>query len=102
MVGERFNIGAGRPQSINRLIELLGGEIQYIPKRPGEPDCTFADISKAETVLGWSPQVTFEEGVARMTQEIAHWANAPLWDADSIAQATKTWFAYLGPKGTAG
>jgi UDP-glucose 4-epimerase len=102
VVGERFNIGAGRPQSINHLIELLGGEVQYIPKRPGEPDCTFADISKAEAVLGWHPQVTFEEGVARMTQEIGHWSNAPLWDADSIAKATKTWFAYLGPKGKAG
>ena len=33
-----------------------------------------------------------------MMAEIEHWANAPLWDAGSIAEATKTWFAYLAPK----
>src|SRR6187399_1580058 len=44
--GEVYNLGAGNPQSVNRLIELLGGEKIHIPKRPGEPDCTWADISK--------------------------------------------------------
>jgi len=41
--GERFNVGAGNPQTINRLVELLGGDVIHVPKRPGEPDCTFAD-----------------------------------------------------------
>ena len=96
--GERFNIGAGRPQSINHLVELIGGDVVYIPKRPGEPDCTFADIGKAKQMLGWRPVVPFEEGVARMMTEIEHWRNAPLWDPDSIANATKTWFTYLSPR----
>jgi UDP-glucose 4-epimerase len=96
--GERFNIGAGRPQSINHLVELIGGDVVYIPKRPGEPDCTFADISKAKEKLGWQPAVPFEDGVARMMAEIDHWRNAPLWDPDSIATATKTWFTYLSPR----
>jgi UDP-glucose 4-epimerase len=96
--GERFNIGAGRPQSINHLVELIGGDVVYIPKRPGEPDCTFADIAKAKEKLGWRPAVPFEEGVARMMAEIEHWRNAPLWDPDSIANATKTWFTYLSPR----
>jgi UDP-glucose 4-epimerase len=30
--------------------------------------------------------------------EIEHWRNAPLWDHDSIANATKTWFTYLSPR----
>src|SRR3954464_13326402 len=30
--GERFNVGAGCPQPVNRLIELLGGEVVYVPK----------------------------------------------------------------------
>lgn len=98
ITGERFNIGAGNPQSINRLVGLIGGEVAHIPKRPGEPDCTFADISKATAQLGWRPAVPFEEGVARMMAEIQHWSDAPLWDAGSIADATRTWFAYLGPK----
>jgi Nucleoside-diphosphate-sugar epimerases len=96
--GERFNLGAGRPQSVNRLVELLGGDVVYIPKRPGEPDCTFADIGKITGQLGWKPDVPFEEGVARMVANIERWRNAPLWDPQSIAKATETWFKYLGDR----
>jgi UDP-glucose 4-epimerase len=101
IVGERFNVGAGAPQTINRLVELLGGDVVYVPKRPGEPDCTFADIGKITKALGWRPQVPFEQGVQRMMQEIDHWRDAPLWDPESIARATKTWFEYLGSKSKA-
>lgn len=96
--GERFNVGAGKPQSVNRLVALLGGSVVYVPKRPGEPDCTWADIGKITSLLSWHPEIPFESGVPRMTQEIDHWKDAPLWDPDSIAQATKTWFQFLGPK----
>lgn len=94
--GERFNLGADDPQTVNRLVELLGGEAVHIPKRPGEPDCTWADTAKIRTRLGWAPEVGFEEGVRRMTAEIGHWADAPLWTPQSIETATKTWFKYLG------
>lgn len=94
--GEIWNIGAGQPQSVNYLVELLGGgAIDYIPKRPGEPDCTWADISKITTELGWCPEVSFAEGVENMLADINHWQDAPLWDKQSIAAATKTWFEYL-------
>jgi UDP-glucose 4-epimerase len=96
IVGERFNVGAGNPQSINRLIELLGGEVTYVPKRPGEPDCTWANIDKITRLVGWRPVVSFEEGVRHMTGEIDRWNDAPLWDPASIAKATETWFRYLG------
>jgi len=96
--GERFNVGAGNPQSVNRLVELLGGKVVYVPKRPGEPDCTFADISKIRKALAWEPKVQFPDGVARMLADIDHWRDAPLWDQDSIAKATRTWFEYLGDK----
>ncbi|MDP3561051.1 MAG: GDP-mannose 4,6-dehydratase [Legionellaceae bacterium] len=96
LVGEVWNIGAGKPQSVNYLVELLGGgAIDYIPKRPGEPDCTWADISKITTELGWQPHVSFADGVEMMMAEIEHWRDAPLWDKGSIATATKTWFEYL-------
>jgi UDP-glucose 4-epimerase len=98
--GHRFNLGAGNPKSINDLVGLLGGEVVYVPRRPGEPDCTFADISKIVTMLGWKPEVSFREGVTRMLQDIHNWEHAPLWDPRSIAQATKTWFDYLGRQGT--
>jgi UDP-glucose 4-epimerase len=95
VTGERFNVGAGNPQSISRLVELLGGSAVYVPKRPGEPDCTFADITKIRTTLGWLPKVPFEEGVDRMIGDIERWRDAPLWDASSIASATQTWFRYM-------
>ena len=95
VTGEVFNLGAGNPQPINKLAQLIGGEITYLPKRPGEPDCTWADISKIQRTLGWSPTVSFEEGVATMLGHIEHWADAPVWDPASIAEATKTWFKFL-------
>ncbi len=94
--GEIFNVGAGRPQSVNRLVELIGGPVVYVPKRPGEPDCTWADIRKIHQRLGWSPRVSFEEGVATMLKHIQYWAKAPVWTPSSIQEATKEWFAHLG------
>lgn len=98
VVGEIFNVGAGNPQTVNYLVELLGGDVVYVPERPGEPRSTHADISKIQDMLGWKQTVPFEEGVKRMVAEIDHWQDAPLWDTDSIAEATETWFKYLGPK----
>ncbi len=94
-VGEVWNLGAGDPQSVNRLVELLGGEVVYIPKRPGEPDCTWAEIAKITGELGWKPKVSFEQGVGRILANIDYWREAPLWDPESISQATETWFKHL-------
>src|SRR6266705_604389 len=45
--GEVYNVGTGRPQSVNRLVELLGASrVEHLPKRPGEPDCTHADTRR--------------------------------------------------------
>jgi UDP-glucose 4-epimerase len=96
--GEVWNLGAGNPQSVNRLVELLEGLVVYIPKRPGEPECTWADIGKIRKDLAWAPIVSFEEGVARIVAEIDYWREAPLWDPQSISEATKTWFQYLGSR----
>ncbi|HIM73175.1 MAG TPA: SDR family oxidoreductase [Alphaproteobacteria bacterium] len=90
-----FNVGSGGTYSINRLAELLGGESVRLPKRPGEPDCTFADIESIKNSLGWRPQISFEEGVAKMLDHIEDWADARVWDKESIAVATAGWFEYL-------
>ncbi len=99
--GEVFNVGSGSTYSINRLVELLGGPVIHIPKRPGEPDCTFADTAKIRKALGWKPKVSFEDGVEKMLANIDYWRKAPVWTPQSIEQATKTWFEFLEPAKTA-
>lgn len=93
--GEVLNVGSGGTYSINQLVELLGGQITYIPKRPGEPDCTFANTANIRNLLGWSPEVNLQEGVSRILEDIEYWRQAPLWTPDSIAEATKDWFKFL-------
>ncbi len=96
--GEIFNVGSGDTHSVNKLTKLLGGEVMYIPKRPGEPDCTFADITKIQKLLGWTPKVSLEEGVKIMLDNIIYWKEAPVWTPETIKGATKEWFEYLGNK----
>ena len=96
---EIFNVGSGNAYSINRLVELLGGDVIFVPKRPGEPDCTFGDISKIKRTLGWHPKVTFEEGVKTMLKNIEYWNEAPVWEPEAINEATEEWFKYLGCAG---
>lgn len=91
-----YNVGSQQTVSINRLVELLGGDSVYIPKRPGEPDCTFADISRIQNEIGWQPKVSIEEGIVELLENIEYWADAPVWSPDSIAEATDDWFRYLG------
>ncbi len=93
---EIFNIGSGRSVSVNQIAELLGGEKVFLPKRPGEPDCTFADISKIQKLLGWCPKISIEEGVSRLLQSMNDWKEAPVWTPETIATATRDWFRYLG------
>ncbi len=92
---EVFNVGSGNPQDINTLVSLLGGRVVHIPKRPGEPDCTWADITKIKRMLGWQPQVSFAEGIKEILKNIDYWKDAPVWTPKKIEEATKDWFKYL-------
>ena len=81
---------------IAKLVKLLKPEkIIYIPKRPGEPDVTYADIKKIQKDLKWRPAISFEEGVGKILYNIEYWKNAPLWNEFNIAKETKLWFKYL-------
>lgn len=93
--GERYNVGAGKPIEINKLANILGGKKTYIPKRPGEPDCTYADIKKILKNTNWHPKVSFEEGVSLMLKDINKWKDAPLWTKNKIKKATKSWFRFM-------
>jgi UDP-glucose 4-epimerase len=91
-----FNVGTGNPVSVNRIVELLGGERTALPKRPGEPDRTHADVSEIRRALGWTSRVSIEEGVEKMLEHISYWKDAPVWTPAAIEKATASWFAHLG------
>jgi UDP-glucose 4-epimerase len=95
--GEVYNVGSGNPASINELVRLLGASATvHIAKRPGEPECTWADITKIRAELGWKPEVSFADGVRIMIDNIEYWSDAPVWTVDRIAEATSDWFLHLG------
>jgi UDP-glucose 4-epimerase len=94
-----MNVGSGKSYSVNELVSLLGGPVTYIPKRPGEPDQTFADIALIKRRLGWAAETPLEDGVSTMLDEIDAWKSAPVWTPDLIREATGDWFKYLGAAG---
>jgi nucleoside-diphosphate-sugar epimerase len=69
--GKVFNVGVGGRVSLNQVIEVLGKisgsqiEAKYEPPRDGDIRDSQADISQARELLGYDPQVTFEEGLRR-------------------------------------
>jgi UDP-glucose 4-epimerase len=98
-VGAVYNVGSGRPVSVNELVRLLGSPATvHIPKRPGEPDCTFADISAIQRDLGWHPKVALADGVKTMLEHIDYWRDAPVWTVAGIERATADWFRFLEPQ----
>lgn len=72
--GQAINLGSGRAVSIAQLMQKLsrscgyGGSPSFGPQRPGDPDRTCADISKARRLLGWRPKVSLDEGLRRTVQ----------------------------------
>lgn len=94
--GEIMNVGSGNTYEVNELVRILEGPVEHIPKRPGEPDCTFASIMKIKEKLKWSPTIDLEKGVGIMLEHINDWRDAPLWDSSGIEKATESWFKYLG------
>lgn len=100
VIGRVYNVGSGGATSVNQLVGLLGADagVVHVPRRPGEPDCTLADISRIRDELGWEPRVDVEEGVKRLVENIDYWSDAPVWDPAAIEAATADWFRYLAPR----
>lgn len=97
--GKCLNIGAGNPRKINDLAKMVSDKTVYIPKRPGEPEITWADISKAKRLLNWKPEIELEQGVEVMLKNIEYWKNAPAWTPKKIEKETKRWFECLNKNG---
>lgn len=66
-----INLGNSNPVTLNRLVELLEATTgrrairQQLPTQPGDAPITWADISKAKTLLGFDPRTPIEEGLER-------------------------------------
>ena len=96
--GEIYNVGNGKEISVNSIAKIIGGKKVNIPKRPGEPDRSKADISKIKKQLGWSPKISINKGVKLLLEDINKWSGAPVWTPKTISKATKAWFKLLSKK----
>ncbi|GAB4547110.1 MAG: SDR family oxidoreductase [Anaerolineae bacterium] len=72
--GQVINIGTGAPTSVNRLCDLVlaafghtrqSYTVRYLPAQPGDMRTSAADRSKAQALMNWTPQVAFDDGMAR-------------------------------------
>jgi nucleoside-diphosphate-sugar epimerase len=72
--GEIVNIAGGAPASVNRIAEtigeILGKPVQkrHLPTRPGDIRDSWADLSKAERMLGFRAQIGLRDGLARLVE----------------------------------
>ena len=81
---ETINLGHGNPVAINDIIRMtengIGRQahIQYEERHPADPMMTWADISRARSILGWTPAVGIDEGIRRTVEwymEHRDWAS---------------------------
>lgn len=90
-----FNVGSNKTIQIKTIIKYLGGKYISIPKRPAEPEITFANINKIKKDLKWQPTVNIKNGIKILLKNLDYWNKAPVWTEKSIKIATKNWFKYL-------
>ena len=90
-----YNVGSGKTLSVNKLVSLIGGKKVFIPKRPGEPNITHANISLIKSDLKWRPKISIDDGMRDVLKNINYWKKSTLWTKDKIKKATKDWFKYL-------
>lgn len=73
-VYEIINIGSSNPISLKEMIEVIAKtlnvvpNVKQLPMQPGDVDRTYADISKAKKLLGYSPKTSFEEGIKKFIE----------------------------------
>ena len=94
--GEIYNVGSGKETSVNLIANIIGGKKVRVPKRPGEPNRSLADISKIKEQFSWKPKISIKEGTEMLLKNISYWKEAPVWTPEKIKEATKTWFKFLG------
>ena len=94
-IGKIYNVAGAKEISVNKIANLISNKRVRIPKRPGEPERSLADISKIKKELNWEPKIKIEEGVKNLLHNINYWKNAPVWTPNKISKVTKSWFKLL-------
>lgn len=85
VVNETFNLSSGSPATLIKLAETIAANLNVEPEiidrpiRPGEIQFYVADLTKARELLGYKPQVSFEEGIRRAIRWALAWNEQPLW-----------------------
>jgi len=92
---EIFNVGTGKPTTVNYIAKKLLCKKIFIPKRPGEPDTSQADIRKIKSKLNWTPEISIDQGIKVLIENINDWKKAPVWTPSKIKIKTRKWFKYL-------
>ena len=67
--GEIFNIGTGKPVTVLDLATIISDKITYVAERPGDILYSCANVTKVQKMLGWSAQITLEEGIAMLKKD---------------------------------
>ena len=93
--GRIYNVASAKEIKVNKIAKLIGGKKIHIPKRPGEPDRSLANISSIKKDLNWFPKIKIEKGVKDLLKNIEYWKKAPVWTPKKISSATKIWFQLL-------
>ena len=88
--GEIYNVGNGKEISVNLIADIIGGDKVSVPKRPGEPDRSMADITKIKAQLDWQPKISIKEGIEMLLKDISNWKEAPVWTPETIREVTKS------------
>ncbi len=92
---EVYNIAGGKEISVNTIADLISPKRIYVPKRPGEPSRSLANITKIKKKIKWKPKISIQMGVKMLLENINDWKDAPVWNKKKIKEATKVWFQYL-------
>lgn len=80
---EIINLGESQTISLSELVTLIEKKIgkkaivEVLPSQSGDVDITFADISKAQRLIGYSPQTGIEAGIGRFTDWLLSKKNEP-------------------------
>jgi len=67
-IGEVFNIGTGRNNSVNDIADMIHLNQTNIPPREGEAKTTLADVSKIKSMIGWEAQVKIEDWIKKQLE----------------------------------